>query len=43
MHNIKEIRDDVDFFKKSLIKRYLNVDVDKILYLDEKKAYLSNL
>ena len=36
MHNIKEIRDDVDFFKKSLIKRYLNVDVDKILYLDEK-------
>jgi seryl-tRNA synthetase len=35
MHNIKEIRNDVEAFKKALNKRYLDIDVDKILSLDE--------
>ena len=36
MHNIKEIRNDKEAFKKALSKRFLVVDVDKILSLDEK-------
>ena len=35
MHNIKEIRNNIDNFKKSLDKRFLDIDVDKILFLDE--------
>jgi seryl-tRNA synthetase len=35
MHNIKEIRNDIDSFKESLKKRFLNLDLDKILKLDE--------
>jgi seryl-tRNA synthetase len=35
MHNIKEIRNDIETFKKFLNKRFLNIDVDKILSLDE--------
>jgi len=35
MHNIKEIRNDIEAFKKDLNKRFLDVDVDKILSLDE--------
>ena len=35
MHNIKEIRNDIEAFKKALNKRFLNIDVDKILSLDE--------
>jgi seryl-tRNA synthetase len=35
MHNIKEIRNDIDSFKESLKKRFLNFDLDKILKLDE--------
>ena len=35
MHNIKEIRNDIETFKKSLNKRFLKIDVDKILSLDE--------
>jgi seryl-tRNA synthetase len=35
MHNIKEIRNDIEAFKKALDKRFLNIDVDKILSLDE--------
>ena len=35
MHNIKEIRNDLEVFKKALDKRFLTVDVDKILSLDE--------
>ena len=35
MHNIKEIRKDIQGFKESLKKRFLNIDVDKILQLDE--------
>ena len=35
MHNIKEIRNDIQGFKESLKKRFLDIDVDKILKLDE--------
>jgi len=35
MHNIKEIRNDIESFKKALDKRFLIMDVDKILSLDE--------
>ena len=35
MHNIKEIRNDIEAFKEALKKRYLDIDVDKILSLDE--------
>ena len=36
MHNIKEIRNDIGAFKEALDKRYLDIDVDKILSLDER-------
>ncbi|WP_415309238.1 serine--tRNA ligase [Candidatus Pelagibacter sp. Uisw_099_02] len=36
MHNIKEIRNDIEAFKEGLDKRFLDIDVDKILSLDEK-------
>ena len=35
MHNIKEIRNNLDTFKKSLEKRFITIDLDKILLLDE--------
>ena len=35
MHNIREIRNDITGFKEALKKRFLNLDVDKILKLDE--------
>ncbi len=35
MHNIKEIRNDIVGFKNALDKRFLKVDVDKLLSLDE--------
>jgi len=35
MHNIKEIRNNIEAFKKALNKRFLDIDVDKILSLDE--------
>ena len=35
MHNIKEIRNDGESFKKALEKRFLVIDLEKILTLDE--------
>jgi len=35
MHNIKEIRNDIKGFKEALDKRFLDIDVDKILSLEE--------
>jgi len=35
MHNIKDIRNDVESFKDSLKKRFIAIDLDKILTLDE--------
>ena len=43
MHNIKEIRNDIQGFKESLKKRFLDIDVDKILKLDENnRKYIQN-
>jgi seryl-tRNA synthetase len=36
MHNIKEIRNNIEEFKNSLKKRFLEIDVKKIQNLDEK-------
>ncbi|WP_415304846.1 serine--tRNA ligase [Candidatus Pelagibacter sp. Uisw_090] len=35
MHNIKEIRNNIEAFKDALNKRFLDIDVDEILSLDE--------
>jgi seryl-tRNA synthetase len=35
MHNIKEIRNNIEAFKKALNNRFLDIDVKKILSLDE--------
>ena len=35
MHNIKEIRSKIEAFKEALDKRFLDIDVDKILSFDE--------
>ncbi len=35
MHNIKEIRNNIESFKEALSKRFLDIDVVKILSLDE--------
>ena len=40
MHNIKEIRNNINFFKNSLKKRFLDIDVNNILNLDEKNRKL---
>ena len=35
MHNLKEIRNNIESFNKSLQKRFIDLDVNKILELDE--------
>ena len=35
MHNIKEIRNDIESFKKSIKKRYIDLDIEEIILLDE--------
>ena len=35
MHNIKEIRNNINDFKETLKKRFINLDLSKILTLDE--------
>ena len=40
MHNIKEIRNNLDLFKSSLKKRFLEADLNKILVLDKKNRKL---
>ena len=40
MHNIKDIRKDIDLFKNSLKKRFLEVDLKKILELDDENRKL---
>ena len=40
MHDIKYIRNNIDFFKDSLKKRFLNIDVNNIINLDEKNRKL---
>ena len=36
MHNIKDIRSNINFFKDSLKKRFLDINVNNILSLDEQ-------
>ena len=36
MHNLKEIRKDFDTFKKSIEKRSVDIDFDKLKDLDKK-------
>ena len=40
MHNIKEIRNNINYFKNSLKKRFLDIDVNNILDLDENNRKL---
>ena len=40
MHNIKDIRNNLDLFKNSLKKRFLEVDLKKILELDDENRKL---
>jgi seryl-tRNA synthetase len=40
MHNIKEIKNNLDLFKDSIKKRFLDVDVNNILQLDKKNRKL---
>ena len=40
MHNIKDIRNNLDLFKNSLKKRFLEVDLRKVLELDEENRKL---
>ena len=40
MHNLKEIRKDFSAFKKSLEKRSVNIDFDKLQKLDEQNRIL---
>ncbi len=40
MHNIKEIRNNLDLYKSSFKKRFLEADLNKILELDKKNRKL---
>ena len=40
MHNIKDIRKDPELFKKDLNNRYIDLDLKKILSLDEENRKL---
>ena len=40
MHNIKEIRKDLQLFEKELKKRFINIDISRIKNLDEKNRDL---
>jgi seryl-tRNA synthetase len=40
MHNIKEIRNNIELFRENLKKRYLNIDIELLLNLDEKNRKL---
>ena len=40
MHNIKDIRQNPDQFKRGLKNRFLDIDLNKILFLDEKNREL---
>ena len=40
MHNIKDIRKDIDNFKNTIKNRNVDVDFDQILNLDEENRKL---
>ena len=37
MHNLKEIRKDFESFKKKLSSRKIDIDINQLKKLDEKK------
>ena len=37
MHNLKTIRENLDFFKKKIKERNVTVNFDELLILDKKK------
>ena len=39
MHNLKEVRNDFDGFKKALEKRSVNIDFSKLKDLDLRKDF----
>jgi len=43
MHNIKDIRENFDNFKKNLLKRNVQVNFDEIINLDKKNRELINI
>ena len=40
MHNIKDIRNNSNLFKESLKKRFIDIDINEILKLDENNRKL---
>ncbi|MEK9544676.1 MAG: serine--tRNA ligase, partial [Pelagibacteraceae bacterium] len=40
MHNIKDIRKNLDFFKKKLSERNVNIDFDDLIDLDKQNREL---
>ena len=36
MHNIKDIRKNLDYFKKKISERNSNIDFEKLISLDKK-------
>ena len=40
MHNLKEIRKNVDVFKKKISERNTEIDINKLLDLDKKNREL---
>ena len=42
MHNLKQIRENLEYFKKSLTHRNSEVDYDQILDLDKKKSTVNS-
>ena len=43
MHNIKDIRKDIDNFKNTIKNRNVDVDLDQILNLDEENLSLIHI
>ena len=40
MHNLKFIRENTDIFKKKISDRNVNVDIDKLIKLDQENRQL---
>ncbi len=40
MHNIKEIRNNLDFFKKKISERNNSINLDNLISLDKKNREL---
>ena len=40
MHNLKEIRKDINNFKKKINERFVSFDIDELIKLDKKNREL---